>query len=190
MSNSSIYILWRPLILAAAKTSAWIQGTWVTVYVPWRDLDGSAPEWLVSDLFIHMQCAHTCAHALLRNSRHCPVCSVTKATTEFLKQLLAPVKVYTHKHTHTHTNLCHIFSSVTTPSTQHLCLPPIIVQVKSFILICYKKTCLGFSQTSYPIYESLFSLVLKYISFTAWTSFIMWKEGLLYCWHFKNYTVC
>jgi len=48
-----------------------------------------------------MQCAHTCAHALLRNSRHCPVCSVTKATTEFLKQLLAPVKDYTHKHTHT-----------------------------------------------------------------------------------------
>jgi hypothetical protein len=45
-----------------------------------------------------MQCAHTCAHALLRNSRHCPVWPVTKATTEILKQLLAPVKDYTRKY--------------------------------------------------------------------------------------------
>jgi len=99
--KNAIWILWKPLVLATPKTSVWIQGTCVAVYVFWRDLDGSAPEWLVSDLFIHMQCAHTCAHALLRNSRHCPVCSVTKATTEFLKQLLAPVKDYTYKHTHT-----------------------------------------------------------------------------------------
>lgn len=99
--KNAMYILWKLLVFATPKTSTWIQGTCVAVYVLWRDLDGSAPEWLVSDLFIHMQCAHTCAHALLRNSRHCPVCSVTKATTGFLKQLLAPVKDYTHKHTHT-----------------------------------------------------------------------------------------
>ena len=148
--------------------------------------------WVNCFRFIHPYAmrSYVCARSTAQFSPlSCLFCH--QGNNRILETIISTCKrIQTHKHTHTHTHLYHIFSSVTTPSAQHLCLPPIIVLVKSFILIYYKKTCLGFSQTSYPINESLFSLVLKYISFTAWTSSIIWKEGLLYCWHFKNYTVC
>lgn len=57
-----------------------------------RDLSDSHSKRLAADLSIHMQRVHTCAYAPLHNSRHCPVWPVTKATTTFLKQSLAPVK--------------------------------------------------------------------------------------------------
>lgn len=57
-----------------------------------RDLGDSHTELLAADLSMHMQHAHTCAYTPLHISRHCPVWPVTKATTTFLKQSLAPVK--------------------------------------------------------------------------------------------------
>lgn len=123
-------------------------------------------------------CSYMCARSTAHFSPlSCLACH--QGNNEILETIISTCKNYIHKY------ILHflIGYDIKYPT---LCLPPIIVLVQSFILICCKKSCLAFSQTSYRINESLFSLVLKHISFTAWTSFIRWERGLICCWQFKD----
>jgi len=97
--------------------------------------------WVTCFRFIHPYAmrSYVCARSTAQFSPlSCLFCH--QGNNRILETIISTCKRL-HTHTHTHTNLYHIFSSVTTPtpSTQHLCLPPIIVLVKSFILIYCKK---------------------------------------------------